>query len=96
MLKKFIVINLISIPLHFSLWFLLIKTIATMTGPSEWFYDSNRFAYYWLWIALIPNVVYLISHRKEKGVVKGFFISSLLVAASYFVIANLFGLLYHS
>lgn len=103
MLRKFIVVNVAGIVYHIIFGFSLIKTIALFAGPLDWFLMANKFAYYYSYVALIPNVVYLISNiikrQKEKGIVKeimkAFFISSLMVVGSYFVIANLWGYFYH-
>lgn len=45
-------------------------------------------------LALIPNVVYMIKRRKEKGCIKGFFWMALVIPIPFVVIAVVMGMVY--
>lgn len=45
-------------------------------------------------LALIPNIVYLIKHRKESGNIMGFFWMSLVIPIPFVVIAVVMGMVY--
>lgn len=96
MVKKFLMVNVIGLPLHFFLWLVIILAIAKIENPSDWFVYSNKFVLYTLWLALLPNVIYLLRHFTVKGIVADFLISTLIVVSGYFVVANLFGFIYHA
>lgn len=94
MVKNFIYFNVIFLPLHFMLFLVNIKAIATTATVNDWLLYANRFLLYTIFFAQLPNLIYLLKNFKKRNVFFDFMISFLIICIVYATNTMLFGYLY--
>ncbi|MBU9723697.1 MULTISPECIES: hypothetical protein [Bacillaceae] len=94
MLKKYLIINLMSGPLHFVVCILLIFGMFMTSEPDTWFNNVNKALIYLFWFGMIPNVVYLFKNWSAESNFVSFIVSSVILYIVYFAVVNFAGWLY--
>ncbi|WP_216831513.1 hypothetical protein [Alkalihalobacterium elongatum] len=94
MIKKYLILNLITSPLHITICFLLIVGMFMTGEPDDWFTKVNRGLLYLFWFGMIPNLFYFFKHFHTENNLVGFIVSSLLLFGLYWIIVNAAGWAY--
>jgi len=92
MLKKYLFANLVAIPLHLMVMFMII--FGSMMGGAyvdDWFGIFNNVLIIVFYFSLIPNFVIFIKNFKEDNNIKCICISIILLYTFYFFIINIIG-----
>ncbi len=94
MLKKYLILNLITSPLHIVVCFLLIIGMFITSDPNDWFIKVNKGLLYLFWIGMVPNFIYFLKFFNTEKNFLIFFISSIILFVVYFIIINIAGWIY--